>query len=277
MAATLGYDDSFLPAQVPLPAPLRSVPTVELDYTHFTVLHRPDRRLAAVTAVNIDGAELRDLDRAGIDWRLDNRLPPRAQAGDEVYDGNDLDRGHLVRRRDPVWGELAEATTANIDTFHYTNAAPQVAVFNQSKDLWLGLEDYILGHADATQMRRSVLTGPVLADDDPVYRGLPLPRHFWKIAAWVRGEELATSGYLLEQTDLLAAMLDRDSTAIASAASAPELGAYRTFQVPITNIAALTGLDLNSLERADSLTEASPAMPQTTQHIELTSWSDIAL
>jgi endonuclease G len=136
----------LLGTTVPLPIPRDgAVPTVRLDYVHFSVLMRPDRRLAAVTGVGIDGALLRDLDRDGIDWRLDDRLTADAQAGPELYANNDLDRGHLVRRADAVWGDnVAEAQAGNVDTFHYTNAAPQAAQFNQGNQLWLGLETYLL-------------------------------------------------------------------------------------------------------------------------------------
>ncbi len=50
-------------------------------------------------------------------------LIKKYQCGDELYIDNDLDRGHLVRRRDPVWGNSAEE--ANKDTFYFTNASPQ--------------------------------------------------------------------------------------------------------------------------------------------------------
>ncbi len=61
------------------------------------------RELAAVTGVNIDGAALQDLPRTG-EWHLDDRVPASDQTGPAVYAANDLDRGHLVRRRDPGWG-----------------------------------------------------------------------------------------------------------------------------------------------------------------------------
>src|SRR5688572_19174053 len=57
---------------------------------------RLDKRLAAVTGVGIDGAKLMDLDRAGINWRLDPRLREDQQTGERVYARNDIDRGHLV-------------------------------------------------------------------------------------------------------------------------------------------------------------------------------------
>ncbi|GLF93138.1 DNA/RNA non-specific endonuclease [Streptomyces yaizuensis] len=100
-----GYDEHFLGTPVPLPVPADpGVGTVVLPYTHFTVVHRPDRRLAAATGVCIDGSLPQEDVPRGDDWRLDPRLPGSAQAGKEIYANNRLDRGHLVRRLDPVWG-----------------------------------------------------------------------------------------------------------------------------------------------------------------------------
>jgi endonuclease G len=255
MAATSvgsGYDADFLGVPAPLPVPHQVVR--ELAYTHFTVLLDPVRRLAATTGVTIDGAALQDLERVD-DWHLDARVPPEEQTGEQVYAGNDLDRGHLVRRSDPVWGPLAVAQTANEQTFTYPNAAPQAAQFNQSRLLWAGLEDYVLEHARTWRQRLCVFTGPVLAADDPPYRGVQIPRRFFKIAAWATSAangpaQLAATGYALDQTpelpDLPAA------TARAQLAGAPPpLGPYRTYQVPIADIATLTGLDLGPLVDAD--------------------------
>lgn len=235
-----GYDPDFLTVRVPLPA--SALDAHELTYPHFSVLLDADRRLAAVTAVNIDGALLRDLPRSG-DWQLDPRVPESAQTGPEVYARNDLDRGHLVRRRDPGWGEnAADAMTA---TFFYPNAAPQAAGFNQSKELWLGLEDHVLGYAETTDQRISVFTAPVLGDDDPPYRGIRIPLRFWKIAAWVGPSGLASAGFVLDQRELVDT---RDGLL-----AAPPLGAFRTFQVPVSDIAAMTGVDLGILSDADVL------------------------
>jgi endonuclease G len=198
--------------------------------------------------VGIDGALLQDLSRAGIEWRLDPRLPADQQTGPEVYADNDLDRGHLVRRADAVWGTtVAEAQQGNADTFHYTNAAPQAAAFNQGEELWLGLEDYLLGNAAAGQRKLVVLTGPVLDPADPWYRGVQLPLRFVKVAAFVDAGELAATGYLLDQTPLVGDLTE------AVAGEAPPLGPFRTFQVPIADIAALTGLDLEPLVAVDRL------------------------
>lgn len=252
-----GYDLDFLPIPLPLPGAPADARPVRLDYIHFTVLMDTDRRLAALTAVNIDGAHLVDVERTD-DWHLDPRLPADQQCGPELYARNDIDRGHLVRRRDPVWGDIATAAHASADTFAYTNAAPQAAEFNQSKELWLGLEDYVLDNADLGDRRMTVLTGPVFSDDDPVYRGVRIPLMFWKIAAWVSGDELAATAYLLDQAPELGD-LDRSS----ATADAPELGPYRTYQVAVAEIGALTGYDVAHLAAADRLGVPATARPGT--------------
>ncbi|MGB3858830.1 MAG: DNA/RNA non-specific endonuclease [Ornithinimicrobium sp.] len=106
-----GFDNHFLGVLSPLPgAGGRSVTRV--DYVHSTVVLDRDRRLALTSAVNINGAELREIERDD-EWRYDPRIPETLQVGEEVYADNHLDRGHLVRRRDPVWGSAGEARQAN--------------------------------------------------------------------------------------------------------------------------------------------------------------------
>ncbi|PCE16207.1 endonuclease [Microbacterium sp. SZ1] len=259
-----GYDLDFLPTRVPLPRPAGAAR--ELTYPRFTVLLDPERRLAAVTAVNIDGAQLKDLPRSG-EWRLDPRVDDELQTGPEVYARNDLDRGHLVRRRDPGWGATAEARAAMEATFFYPNAAPQAAGFNQSKELWLGLEDHVLAYAETTDQRISVFTAPVLGDDDPPYRGIRIPLQFWKVAAWQSADGLAAAGFVLDQSELV-------DTAEGMLA-APPLGAYRTFQVPIADIASTTGIDLGPLTDADVLPHRLSVWP--VERIPLRSADDILL
>ena len=83
MTTPLGFDPKFL-ADIDVPLPDRAG-LVVLPYTHFSVSIDPERRLAAVTGVNIDGANLKDVER-GDDWRLDDRLPASQQAGSESPD-----------------------------------------------------------------------------------------------------------------------------------------------------------------------------------------------
>ncbi|MET0298008.1 MAG: DNA/RNA non-specific endonuclease [Microbacterium sp.] len=272
LMADTGYDDAFLEISVPLPRPADDRETHELAYPRFSVVLDAERRFAAVTAVNIDGVRLLDLPRTG-EWDFDERIPEADQAGNAVYRDNDLDRGHLVRRRDPGWGTKAEADAAMRATFFYTNAAPQAAGFNQSKELWLGLEDHVLEYAEAKDVKVSVFTAPVLDPEDPPYRGILIPRRFWKVAAWVTADEegapvLASAGFVLDQTDLI----DR---ATSRAVAVEPLGGFRTFQVPVSEVEDLSGVDLGVLVAADTL--ARPGARGDRDARLLTSTADIVL
>ena len=273
-SAPSGVDPGFLGLRSALHLPTTDLPTIELPATHHTVLLRPDRRLAAVAAVDIDGSRLVEVPRRGR-WFLDPRAPTDAQTGPEVYLDNDLDRGHLVRRRDPCWGPEHVAVRASAETFSYANAAPQVAVFNQSKALWNGLENYLLSAADAARARLTVLTGPVLADGDPEYRGSAVPRAFWKVAAWAGSDgRLAATGYLLDQGGLLERFLARAEGAAAAAAAPvtePTIGAFRTYQVTVE----LTGLDLGPLPGADRL--GTRAQTLAGDRLKLRGYEDVVL
>jgi DNA/RNA endonuclease G (NUC1) len=247
----LGFDAGFLGVAVPMPK-LQNIKSVLLPYTHFSVLMRPDKRLAAVTGLGIDGSKLRDLGRSGITWRLDPRLSEDQQTGERVYARNDIDRGHLVRRASAVWGDTqAEAAQANQDTFHYTNAAPQAARFNQGLELWLGMESYLLDHAADHRRRLVVFTGPIFSDVDPVYRGVHIPLRFFKVAVFVHQGDLAATGYIVDQSPELAGLPDVPRPGAID--DVPPLGPFRTFQVPVRDIAELTGLELDQLVEADRM------------------------
>jgi endonuclease G, mitochondrial len=277
-----GYDPAFLGTEVPVPALATPEPTVLLHYLHHSVLFRPDRRFAAVTALAMDGAKLVQIDRESDRWLFDPRLPAEQQTGNPVYADNDLDRGHLVRRTSAVWGNTPEeAQQANDDTFYWTNAAPQAGAFNKGKQLWLGLEDYVQRHADTFDRKLVVFAGPVLDPRDPPYRGIRVPMRFWKVVAFVQDGALAATGYLLDQSPLvtdLGAALDE----AAAAGAPPPLGAFRTFQVPIADIAALTGVVLDQLVAVDRMpvppADVAPPPGQAAGGwVQLQSLDDIAL
>jgi len=205
------------------------------------------RKLPILTAVNIDGRQARRVFRSDDKWFIDQRILEEDQLGNELYRGNDLDRGHMVRRLDPVWGAQEEAEEANEDTFHYANSAPQHMDLNRR--VWNDLEDYLLDAATAKDLRMSVFTGPVLREDDRQYRDLVrLPREFWKVAVIVdvRDDELLAAGYVLSQGDMI-----RDITETPFV-----FGEFRTFQVLISSIAEATQLDFGALVARDALHRA---------------------
>ena len=257
-----GYTPQFLGGgayEVPLPAlsaelvPLAAVnslatsdPRYILPYHHFSVVLNKERRLAFFTAVNIDGASGMRLRRAADRWFFDPRVPQDQQTGEQVYNDNPLDRGHLVRRLDPAWGPSVTAKTANDDTFHFTNCTPQHHDFNAGQTLWAGLEDYILDSADNLRFRVTVFSGPVFAPDDDQYRGIQLPRQFWKVVAMVKQSgDLSATAYLLSQDQLI--------KGLEIAAEAFSYGAYRTYQVPVRHVEDITSLSFGPLADADPL------------------------
>jgi endonuclease G len=247
-----GYDNDFLGILLPLPtltvgAELASPP---LPYHHFSVVMQRRRKLALFTAVNIDGGNADQPRRERDVWILDPRLPVTEQTGEDVYRDNDLDRGHLVRRLDPAWGP--QSLAAVDDTFHFTNCTPQHHEFNAGRTLWLGLEDYVLQNAVTAGLKVTVLSGPVLDDADPAYRGVSLPLQYWKIVAMVRTDGTpSVTAYLLSQRSLLDEFrTERPSGQLPESFS---YGGYRTFQVPVRRVADLTGLDLAAYVAADPL------------------------
>jgi endonuclease G len=252
----VGYEDDFLgPAsehRVPLPKFPGAADVVPvagatgnargvLRFRHFSVVLSKSRRMALCTAVNIDGNQLRNIPRKGDAWYLDPRVAEKFQTGEDVYSNNDLDRGHMVRRLDPVWGSEAEARDANEDTFHYANACPQHKDLNQRT--WNDMEEYILGISGAHQLKVCVFTGPVLRKDDPPYRGVRLPREFWKVAVLINDQtgKLSTTGYMLSQAGMI-----KDLTEFV-------FGKFRTYQVPVARIEKLTGLNFGKVADADPL------------------------
>jgi len=212
-----------------------------LNYTHFSVVMSRSQKLALYTAVNIDGNQEVLLRRRNTRWKIDPRIDRRFQFGNELYVRNNLDRGHLVRRLDPVWGSDDVARKADDDTFHYTNSAPQHERLNQRN--WLKLEEYLLNAAHTRDFKASIFTGPVFGETDIVYRDARIPGEFWKVAVMVGPSgKLHATAYLLSQTQLL------DDLEFA-------FGRFRTYQVRLEAIEEKTGLDFGVLRRFDPLAE----------------------
>ena len=244
-----GYRSDFLGIDVPAPT---AGPTIKddvnaftvdgkettlLPYTHFSVCMSKARRMCRFTACNVEGGALQDIGRAGIPWRFDARFDEELQAGDDLYRDNDLDRGHMVRRLDPVWGDDQEAQAANEDTFHFTNSCPQHKDLNQKT--WNDLEDYVLQNAGKFRLRVNVFTGPVFRADDPDYRDFQLPLDFWKVVVMVKDDgTLSATAYTLSQRDLVTGLEFVFSE-------------FRTYQIRLRQVEEWTGLDFGELRNFD--------------------------
>jgi endonuclease G len=258
-AARKGFNPDFLAERVDLP---RLSPSSArkafllngsevLPYTHFSLAMHKERRFAFWVAWNIDGGNLRKLSRKSIDFVIDPRVPEAFQVGDELYAGNRLDRGHLARRADLLWGSLAEATKANVDSFFFTNITPQMDDFNQGGlgGLWGRLEDAVFEDTEVEDLRVSVFGGPVFHEDDREFREVLIPREFWKVIVFVEGGRLKAKAFLLTQNlDQLEAL---------------ELDAFRVFQVALSEVETRCGLSFPAVLRAaDSIGERLARKPE---------------
>lgn len=260
-SADFGYKAGFLGsgANVPLPelpdflvedaAPVDGG-GIELKYTHYSVYLSKSRRLPIMTAVNIDGKNLKKMGRkdreyeAADKWFYDPRVDRSLQLGPAVYDRTDFDFGHMVRREDPVWGDDNTARMANDDTFYMTNCAPQHNSLNTRT--WLKLENAALESARKGRVRVTVLTGPVLSPQDPTVLGVQIPTAFWKIVAYRENGRLVAHGFMQWQTKLVRDIRVRPE-------ALPELEAAEAYAVSIREIGRSTALDFGPLVEADVL------------------------
>ena len=245
--ADLGYDADFLGTALAPPVardgdadtdPVRT----PLDYAHFTVRMHPTRRLAWWVAWNIDGLRLfpsESISRSAENFRLDPRIPAATQTGDAAYSENDLDRGHLARRSDLLWGTLTEARQASSDSFFFTNITPQMADFNQSGrgGVWGLLENAVLAQDGLEERRLTLFAGPVLHPDDPPYRGIvQLPVEHWKVVVYRIDGQLRFKSFVLTQD------LDGLQRAV------PDfLDDFDTYLVPLGLLEERTGLTFESM------------------------------
>ena len=209
-----GYRSDFLGIDVPAPT---AGPTIKDDVNTFTVGGKDTTLLPyyaflrlheqGPTHVPVHGVQRRRRGPAGYRPRgyplaFRRTIRRRAPGRRRSYRDNDLDRGHMVRRLDPVWGDDQEAQAANEDTFHFTNSCPQHKDLNQKT--WNDLEDYVLQNAGKFRLRVNVFTGPVFRADDPDYRDFRLPLDFWKVVVMVKDDgTLSATAYTLSQRDLV--------------------------------------------------------------------------
>lgn len=269
-----GYDPDFLGGK--LEAPWPKMPRAEekglakpsdaargraneLRYTHFSVKYSATRKLPMMTAVNIDGSKAVRIKRSQDKWFSDGRIPREIQLGEANFKDLQIDRGHLVRREDPNWGDSGEeAQLANDDTFHYVNAAAQHSLLNQGKQLWQGLENYILDSARTRGFKACVFTGPIPRPDDPVLDGAPVPMEFWKLVAMVGLDgQLHATAYLLSQGQLIRELMAK--RAKTEGMEGFVLGDFRTFQISVKDLAEGTGYDFSAYEKADPLAKVKGA------------------
>jgi endonuclease G, mitochondrial len=266
-----GYRPDFLGARhrVPLPrmtseikrelAQLRNSVKTELKYSNYSLMMNRERRTAFFIAGNIDGGHLWKKGGFGAlpkrpAWSFDPRLDDNFQPDDDIF-SNAMQRGHLFKREDAVWGgDKPAMQIADEHSFTITNATPMIANFNNVE--WGDLEDIVTRESENAN-RVSYFAGPVFRSTDIFFnqlrrdapaadrnRGMRVPQSFWKIVAWVEDSRLKAAGFILHQTDEIAAH--------GPIAEEINFGTYR--QRPISEIEQATGLRFAKLVAADTAT-----------------------
>jgi endonuclease G, mitochondrial len=259
-----GYDPNFLEnVAVPLPRVSEAMQQdtaqvradarkngdpFELAYYHYSVYMNKRRRTAWFSAANVDGDQRPDIGkRQGDRWYMDPRILKSEQLGQDAFEPG-IDRGHLTRREDTAWGsDVESAKMANNDTFHFTNCSLQASPFNRGKDRWQGLEQFLLEkHAKKEGRRMIVVTGPLFAPNDPVYKNdrmdysVRCPVQFWKVCVLIRQDGTpSATGFVLGQEDIQNLPGFEETFDVAAT------------QIRIADLEQRTGLDFGEIKNFD--------------------------
>lgn len=270
-----GYNRDFLKTRIDLEAviapavaagkvaPLLQGPGRVLAYHHYSAVIHAQRKFPLITAVNIDGKRLKHPGERSNTWRRDARIADEFQPAGNFYEkaqGHDpvqFSRGHQVRLLDPCWGASVEEAKLNAeDTFHYTNAAPQVQTYNDID--WGNLEDYLLDKAQGTERKLSVFTGPIFRDDDPFYGhdrpGGPwrVPLSFWKIAVLQKtATQAVAAAFIVGQTQYVQALFEAKVFSGLKPYTIDEMRSRR-IQTTVQAVEQETGLDFSMLRAIDA-------------------------
>lgn len=266
-----GYNANFLGQSVPLPklSVKMQADTVEVpaqfrkgadkfsfNYHHYSLAMNKKRRFAWFSAANIDGNKIpKDLPKRSKDkWFIDPRIDPdpknpTVQCGEELYVGDNTDRGHLTRYLDVAWGaNVTEAVNATNDTFHFSNCCLQLSAFNQGKDRWQGIEQYLMENKARKEKRQMcVFTGPIFKAKDNIYRNskmnysVRIPLAFWKVCVLERADgTLSATAFVLDQDDI---------TNLPGFEEKFDVGAA---QITVADLEKRTGLDFGTLRKFDN-------------------------
>lgn len=268
---TPGYDKKFTGVTLHLPkvptskcAPLKSGTVKEIKYIHYSSFLHKDRMLPLLCATNIKGEGYNAPNRAGNEpWDYSEQVLAKYQLNNDFYgnDGNTFDRGHIVRRVDPCWGDDAIVDDAEIQTFRWTNCTPQHKKINQKGGVWFQLEQHVMENGVKGKTADIVVfAGPVLSNDDKymeVKKGklkgkfIQIPTEYWKVIVWKKADnKLYAVGFIMSQWEFIKNKV-KDLPAIAAATAAPlpddyfenlKFNDHKSYQVPISAIAKKTGI-----------------------------------
>jgi endonuclease G len=257
----------------------------EIKYWNYSLVMNATRKLAFFSAANVDSNKFRgNRDADGDTWYVDKRAPEleKVQLGREFYKkqkefeadrtASPFDQGHLSRRSDLQWGDDEEEAKRNgDDTYHYSNCSPQHWQFNQNSKasgIWFRLEesaintlgrgsklclingpvfDAPMSKLGSDGMMRLNLKGKRVADGK--FGGVKIPKMFFKVIAYRKGNVLQAKAFVVTQEELLGT-IDRfyPEERMPSVLTDMEV---RLYQVKISELERLTDIDFGALASHD--------------------------
>jgi endonuclease G, mitochondrial len=294
LVKTQGYREDFIPGHClpfPLVTPALQNDLLEINpnkdhilhYIHYSLVMSKSRRFTYCAAANMDGGQTQDIKRDKIfdsgrdEWSLDTRIDQSHQRGSSLYTAKNstFDKGHVTAPGMVSWEtDPVLAKEACRQTFTYTNAVPQHRGLNSAE--WRMLEDYVLQkQALLNHSKISVFTGPVLDPNDPVFitelhqERIRIPRFFWKVIVFEKKDgQLYAAGFIMSQLNLLkkAGLIQRLVRRLRSmlSLSTPEdkliiqFPHAATYQVRVSTIEQLSGIQFSSLTLKEVKTDTSP-------------------
>ncbi len=168
-----------------------------------------------------------------------------------------FDRGHLTSFDDARWG--TEPLRNGLDTFFFTNCAPQSVAFNEHA-VWRRIESWAALKGD--EGRVLIFNGPIfdgprstrlsngerkLQPDnsrvpDPILQGVAIPKQYFKIVVYREGDRLAAQAFVVTQESYLEDFgLERREVA---QPTPQQLSLYR---VPLAVVSRMASVDFDPL------------------------------
>lgn len=258
LASRKGFNEKFFGAKWPIKKPsthkIQSLFKLdtgksEIKYSNFSLEMNNVRKMAIYTACNVDGSAMDINNMPKVprpSWKIDDRVGADNQVVDQFYwnvGQAAFNRGHLVRRFDPMWG--TKDKQAHNDTFFFTNAIPQEPGFNAG--LWNDLEDWVLYDADTKDRKVNIFTGPVFLSDDTEHFGLKVPYYFWKIIVRYKKsiQKPAAAAFIMGTEKKIF-----ETEAVRRINFVP-IDKVAPYQVTVNTIEEITGLDFGNLDDYD--------------------------
>lgn len=262
-----GYKKNFLGNALSMPkldtnllAPRIDGKGMEINYTHFSIFLHQDRRLPLLAAVNIKGEAYNSPPREGNEpWDFSDQVAQEYQIDNGFYgkDENTFDRGHIVRRVDPAWGDDMTASQAEQDTFRWVNCTPQHKKLNQKGGVWFQLEQHVIENGVKGKIANvSVFAGPVLDPKDLPFKKkyrdslVKVPISFWKVIVWKKSNgKLYAVGFMMSQWEFIKDKLIKPVKGVKAKEQLPDdhfenlkFNDHKTYQVPLSAIEKATGI-----------------------------------